>query len=363
MMDIESKKQRYWREDAERGSILAMLCLAESYMGRPWEKVGDLEKVYYWYEQAARHGSGEGMYELGRLAERVGATDEAWKRYKQAAVMGWPEAWTKVGEYCKSRGNKKQARRWFELAADYGESLARRILDLPSIGEEDAVWAQKASALAVRYEKRGKRERADRYRVKARIYGDKSRRGDDTEEQHAIQDALSAQWRQTLQARGVPSLEAKGLGSLIALWEGDEAEAFRWYHRQLSCLGRWDFWEEASGLWIDLFLNDRQDYICNEQAAIAGNEDAFGYALLTGISDEGRDEQYWVARQIDFDYWSGYAHLRYWDEDEDEAPKRYKKSVPYELTGEDRLSDGNEYPAEPIGIQGAISWLWEEIYY
>lgn len=64
----DEKKRNHWREDAERGSILAMLCPAESY-NSTGEAIPNLDKAYYGYEQAARHGSGEGMYALGRLAE------------------------------------------------------------------------------------------------------------------------------------------------------------------------------------------------------------------------------------------------------------------------------------------------------
>ncbi len=109
---------------------------------------GDLKKAKKWWQLAADAGNSEGMYSLGLLAQESGDLKEAKKWWQLAADAGDSNAMTGLGALAQESGDLKEAKKWWQLAADSGESYAMNNLGLLAYQSGDMKKAKKWWQLA-----------------------------------------------------------------------------------------------------------------------------------------------------------------------------------------------------------------------
>jgi TPR repeat protein len=83
-----------------------------------------MKKAKKWWQLAADAGNSKGMYSLGLLALESGDLKEAKKWWQLAADAGDSNAMTGLGALAQESGDMKKAKKWWQLAADAGEPYA-----------------------------------------------------------------------------------------------------------------------------------------------------------------------------------------------------------------------------------------------
>ena len=89
---------------------------------------GDLKEAKKWWQLAAEAGNSEAMFSLGVLAKESGDLKEAKKWHQLAAEAGNTEAMTNLGVLADESGDLKEAKKWYQLAAEAGDSVAMYFL-------------------------------------------------------------------------------------------------------------------------------------------------------------------------------------------------------------------------------------------
>lgn len=79
---------------------------------------GDIKEAKKWWQLAADAGDSAAMCNMGLLADHSGNVKEAKKWYQLSADAGFSDAMSNLGEIAKQSGDLKEAKKWFELAAE-----------------------------------------------------------------------------------------------------------------------------------------------------------------------------------------------------------------------------------------------------
>lgn len=85
---------------------------------------GNTEEAKKYFQLAADTGDSSAMYYLGHIAKQSVDLKEAKNWFQLAADAGHSSAMTNLGLLISESGNEKEAKKWYQLAADAGEPYA-----------------------------------------------------------------------------------------------------------------------------------------------------------------------------------------------------------------------------------------------